>query len=254
MKAAENYLFLLKRGLWVVLLALAFAHTIVHGESNVEALFEAGNEAFLRQEYAAAIENYEKALTERPSATLHYNLGNALHAAGQSGRAIAHYEKALALQPTLKEAAINLSIVRKSLERPLVEPTPLETVGRLMPQNSWAWLMAVAFWVAVFGYVAPLVPKKHKVWVRAGAVVATIAVLFAGLGCTYWYGQLSRGVVVIDDTPLLASPSGNSANVAFAEAGQYVKIEQELPSYYLVETETGKTGFVEKAAIEAIWR
>lgn len=254
MKALKSQFNLLMQSLWVLLALAAFAQVRVHAESNAQALFDAGNEAFLKQEYAVAIESYEKAIAEQPSAALHYNLGNALHAAGQSGRAIAHFEKALALQPSLKEAAINLSIVRKSLEKPLSEPTPLGTLGQLMPLNQWVWLLAVTFWIAAFGYIAPMMPKKYFVWARTGAVVATLVVLVAALGCAYWYGQLSKGVVVANDTPLLASPSSNSANVAFAEMGQYVTIQRELPNFYLVETEAGKTGFVGKTAIETVWR
>lgn len=242
----------LMRAWAIVLAALFLANTQLW--ASVEHLFEAGNQAYLKKDYTAAIQSYEQALAQEPSASLHYNLGNALHAAGESGKAIAHYEKALALQPSLKEAAINLSLVRKALEMPLVEATPLSTLGQLLPLNKWVILLAVAFWIAVFGYVAPMVPKKGLVWSRTFAVLATLLAIVAGLGCAHWYGQLGKGVVVADDTPLLASPNKDSEKVAFAEMGQYVTIQRELPNFYLVETEAGKTGFVGKTAIETVWR
>lgn len=238
---------------WAIALAALFL-AITQLWASVEHLFEAGNQAFLKQDYAAAIQSYEQALAQEPSAALHYNLGNALHAAGESGKAIAQYEKALALKPSLKEAAINLSLVRKALEMPLVEATPLSTLGQLLPLNKWVILLAVAIWIAVFGYVAPMVPKKGIVWSRTLAVLATLLAIVAGLGCAHWYGQLGKGVVLADDTPLLASPNKDSEKVAFAEAGHYVRIERKLPDFSLVETETGKSGFVAKSGVETLWQ
>lgn len=236
---------------WLLLFA-----TVVTAQAQpaVDTLFAAGNEAYLQKDYPAAISNYEQALALEPSAAIHYNLGNAFQASGEAGQAIAHYEKALALKPSLKEAALNLSLVRSTLELPISEATPLSALGNMATLNQWVLIVVIAFWVAVLGYVAPMIPAKWLLWARLSATLAAIAVIIAALGCWHWYGQQSKAVVVLENAPLLASPNTGSAHAAFAERGQYVTIEQELPAFYLVQTEMGKSGFVSKTAIKKIWQ
>lgn len=59
----------------------------------------------------AAVELIGRAARIRPSRAMHYNLGNALKALGELGRAAESYRKAIALKPDYAEAHVNLGNV-----------------------------------------------------------------------------------------------------------------------------------------------
>ena len=66
-------------------------------ESNVTKA--EGDSAYIRNDYASAIQIYENLLKKGEAAEVYYNLGNSYYKADDIARAILNYERALLLEP-----------------------------------------------------------------------------------------------------------------------------------------------------------
>ena len=58
-----------------------------------------GDSAYMRNDYASAIQIYESLLTKGEAAEIYYNLGNSYYKTDDIAKAILNYERALLLQP-----------------------------------------------------------------------------------------------------------------------------------------------------------
>ena len=95
-----------------------------------------GDSAYIRGDYAAAIEIYEALLRQGEAAELYYNLGNSYYKQEELGRAILNYERALLLQPGNADVQANLEIARA------------KTVDKVVPAPEiffLAWISKIAF-------------------------------------------------------------------------------------------------------------
>ena len=76
--------------------------------------------AYVRGDYAQAIELYEQLLTEGESAEVYYNLGNSYFKMDNMGKSILNYERALLLDPGNADIRSNLDIARSKTQDNLV--------------------------------------------------------------------------------------------------------------------------------------
>ena len=90
-------------------------------ESNVTKA--EGDSAYIRNDYASAIQIYENLLKKGEAAEVYYNLGNSYYKADDIARAILNYERALLLEPGNADIRANLEIARsKTIDK--VIPVP----------------------------------------------------------------------------------------------------------------------------------
>ena len=71
-----------------------------------------GDSAYMRNDYASAIQIYESLLKKGEAAEVYYNLGNSYYKADDIAKAILNYERALLLQPGNADIRANLEIAR----------------------------------------------------------------------------------------------------------------------------------------------
>jgi tetratricopeptide (TPR) repeat protein len=113
--------------------------------------FEKGNELYRKDQFQEAIQAYESVLnTNKQSAELYFNLGNAYYKLNEVAPAIYNFEKALLLKPNDTDILNNLAFAQK-MQIDEVKEMPEVGFGKILNNitssrhyNSWAW-------VAVFG-------------------------------------------------------------------------------------------------------
>ena len=82
-----------------------------------------GDSAYIKEDYAAAIQVYETLLKNGEAADVYYNLGNSYYKIGEIAKAVLNYERALLLQPGNNDIRANLEVARtKTIDK--VEPIP----------------------------------------------------------------------------------------------------------------------------------
>lgn len=119
-------------------------------------LAKKGDAAYQAKKYADAMDMYEQALKQMPSAVLWYNLGNAQYRAGAVGKAIVSYERALRLDPTMEGAKANLDFLNSRIvDRPGQRGSFLErkadNIANRNSSNGWAWIAFGWFLLAGVG-------------------------------------------------------------------------------------------------------
>ena len=110
-----------------------------------------GDSAYMKNDYASAIQIYEALLNRGEAADIYYNLGNSYYKAGDIAKAILNYERALLLQPGNGDIRANLEIARsKTVDK--VEPVPeiffvswTKSLINSMSVDSWAVCGVVCF-------------------------------------------------------------------------------------------------------------
>ena len=106
----------------------------------------AGDSAYMRNDYASAIQLYETLLKDGEAAEVYYNLGNSYYKSENIARAILNYERALLLQPSNADIRANLEIARA------------KTIDKVIPVAeiffiSWTKSLINCLNVDAWGYV-----------------------------------------------------------------------------------------------------
>lgn len=163
-----------------------------------------GHELFEAGDPKGAAELYRSALDlERPNATMVYNLGTALHHAGELPEAVLWYRRGRQDDPWLKE---NLFLARRSLGSENLEPARI-----------YAWLDAdgsylaggILVWIWGTGILALLLPAPRSRAALAAAALGTVSYL--ALETTRTLGP--EPVVLLDDCHVGSTrlPAGTEA-------------------------------------------
>ena len=118
-------------------------------ESNVTKA--EGDSAYIRNDYASAIQIYENLLKKGEAAEVYYNLGNSYYKADDIAKAILNYERALLLEPGNADIRANLEIARsKTIDKVIPVPEVFfvswtKSLINCLSVDAWAKLGIVFF-------------------------------------------------------------------------------------------------------------
>ncbi len=220
---------------------------------------QAGNDAYGRGDYGAAVAAYEQALAAgADSADVLHNLGNALYRAGQMGRAALAYERALRREPSHELARHNLQLVRaQGRDAALVgaEPFFLRLGQRVDPDLAGAGLLGG--WYLFAGLLLARRRVAAGIPRLALLVAALVALALASAsGVATWASHRVReggwSVVVADEASVREQPEGE-AKVAFqVHEGLKVRQAGRVAGFAKIELPSGLSGWVEAGALERI--
>lgn len=122
-------------------------------ETGIEAghLAEQADSAYGADNFSLAERLYRESITsEGTSSTICYNLGNAYYRQGNLGMAIVNYERALKLDPTNKDARINLEFVKGKITDRQIDSGSFvsnlwENIVMFFKADTWASLAIILF-------------------------------------------------------------------------------------------------------------
>jgi tetratricopeptide (TPR) repeat protein len=230
------------------------------------ATLAAANHAYENKQYEEAIADYENIILSKGySSQLCYDLGNALFKAGQLGPAILQYERARYLDPWNHDIDNNLQLARKSGGLDPNSFTWWQVMIRVVPINAWLYMVEgglLLYTITIMSsmWIVPrLSPAPFKIGrliVRSvfffGTPFFLFIVFFATLAYASNLRDLSQGVVVIKDPPLLISPTERAEKVDVLPEGDVVLVEQNTGSFIEVDARDRKFGWVRVTSVEPI--
>lgn len=114
-------------------------------------LAEQADSAYAADNFSLAEQLYRESITsEGTSSTICYNLGNAYYRQGNLGMAIVNYERALKLDPTNKDARINLEFVKGKITDRQIDSGSFvsnlwENIVMFFKADTWASLAIILF-------------------------------------------------------------------------------------------------------------
>ncbi len=222
-------------------------------QNNVDQLFGQANEAYSREDFAGAVDLYKQCLPVAESAALHYNLANAYHELGDTGRAVLHYEKSLAIEPANPDTAANLNFVREAAELQPPSHGWATRWGKKLPINVWTWMAATGFWASLALILLPRLYGGSRALSRLLLFATILVTVTSGVALLGYHKISSDGIILQSDTPLMVAPSPQSNEYGFLQAGEMVIIEKQHQSYLFIDNLSDKSGWILAEEIGRIW-
>lgn len=153
-----------------VLTLLSLASAATPREQTADSLYKSKN-------YKAAAETYEQIIkTQGHNASAYYNLGNAYYRQNEYAKAILNYERALWLEPSDKDAAYNLEVVRSKAAVPQANASEMffitwaDSFIRHRSADTWGcWSLIL---LAITLFCLALYLFGQRTWFRKSAFAA----------------------------------------------------------------------------------
>jgi len=220
----------------------------------------AGNDAYARGDYGAAIAAYEAALQAgADSADVHYNLGNAYYRAGQHGRSALAFERALRRDPGDAEAQANLELVRSQSSKTAVgsQPLPFFTrVGAATDPNLAGAALLITWTLGCAALIAWLRLRGRPLpRVLLGVASSVLLACAVAAGVAVWAAddlRTSGWSVVIEDAEVREAPDGKARTSFPVQQALALRITARVGSYVKVELPGGLSGWLESSKVEPI--
>ncbi|KAA6330278.1 hypothetical protein EZS27_021006 [termite gut metagenome] len=246
-----------------------FAQTDTDATTNLvdtqkEVVKADGDSAFMKNDYAAAVQIYEALLVKGEVAEVYYNLGNSYFKAGNLGKAIVNYERALLLKPGNGDMRTNLEIARsRTIDRIDVIPDVffvswIKEIRNSMGVDAWGRWGIVFFILGIvsfycFMYSGKTVFRKMGVLSIIPFLVLTIlANVFASQQKSLFLNR-NKAIVVSPSVTVRSTPSDSGTSLFVLHEGSKVIIHDDaMKGWKEIRLEDGKVGWISASDIEVI--
>ncbi len=223
-----------------------------------------GDSAYIRADYATAIQVYETLLQQGEAAELYYNLGNSYYKTDDIARAILNYERALLLRPGNADVRANLDIARaKTVDK--VTPIPeiffvswFKALVNLAGADTWAaWgiLFFLLLLVSLYFFFFSKQPSGKKAGF-AGAIATLLLVVLCNLFASQQKGRAlhrTAAIVLSPSVTVRSTPSDSGTALFILHEGHKVEIKDNtMRQWKEIRLEDGKVGWLPAEAIELI--
>ncbi len=240
------------------------SHTEFADKEQGEVKKADADSAYIRGDYAAAIQIYEELLQQGEAAEVYYNLGNSYYKSGDIARAILNYERALLLQPDNGDIRANVEIARsKTVDK--ITPVPevffiawIHSLGDHLGADTWGKWAIVCFILFLVGIGLFFLGKQVRLK-KAGltaAVIFLILVVVCNLFASRQKDKLvnrDRAIVLTPSVTVRSTPSETGTSLFILHEGCKVQIKDNtLSEWKEISLEDGKVGWLPVSSIEII--
>lgn len=250
---------MMKRFLYFIFALISF-----NGLSQNNQLFDQGKEAYKNENYAQAIENWNKILeTNEASANLYFNLGNAHYKLNQIGPSIYYYEKALQLNPTDRDIKNNLQFAENA-RIDVIEPLPkslfkkwYESLAGFLNFNQWAVVSVVASFFTAILFLAYYfsVRENNKRIFFATSSVSLIILLVAITMAFLTFSESKKNpeaILFASQAEIKSEPRMGSATTFSLHEGTKVIITARDGDWFRIHLADGKDGWISKEKLKEL--
>lgn len=226
--------------------------------------FEEGNELYRKNQFQEAVLAYESVLkTNKHSAELYFNLGNAYYKLNKVAPAIYNFEKALLLKPNDKTILNNLAFAQK-MQIDEVKEVPEVGFGKIVTNftssrhyNSWAWIAVYgSFFILLFfiGYYFSNRTLLKRIFF--GGMFVSGLVLVLGITAALSekeHETLDRPAIVFDEqVEVKGEPKSDAQNAFILHEGTKVEVMEELDDWRKIALPDGTDGWILKNSIKEL--
>lgn len=219
-------------------------------------LFEQGNALYNEGKFNEAILNYDAILdTEKHSAELYFNLGNAHYKLNNIAPSIYYFEKALQLDPNDKEILHNLAFAR-NMTVDDIDIVPdvgfsklFKNLTNMMSFDTWAYASVVAVFLFVIVYLlyyfSHQTGKKRLTFVGSSSfLVLTCITLFFAFN-KFNIDKRDKPAIVFSQEALVKSePNLRSEEVFRLHEGTKVQVLDTVKNWKKIQLTDGKIGWI----------
>jgi tetratricopeptide (TPR) repeat protein len=237
-----------------ILLFVLFVSTFLAAQPDT--YLQQGNHYYQKQQFAQAIESYDKVLNEGyESSGLYYNLGNAYYRQGKLGYAILNYERALKLSPGDEDIQHNLALAySRTIDRINTLPDFFifqwwESFLALFTFSSWVYLsyfLYVLLLAVIVFYFFTRRPDYQRIAFFTGLGILFLLIVTVSVSAIKYNREfnIKNGVVVEQSATAKLSPDPDSKDAFVIHEGLKVKLEDKVDNYYKIRLKDGKLGWL----------
>lgn len=221
-----------------------------------------GDSAYIKNDFASAIQIYESLLQQGEAPEIYYNLGNCYYKTDDIARAILNYERALLLSPGNTDIRANLEIARsKTIDK--VTPVPeiffitwIKSLVNSQSSDAWARTGIVSFLLLLVS-LAIFFFTQHIKWKKIGfsaAILFLIVTVLSNLFASQQKSYLSNDAIILSPSVTVRStPSESGTSLFVLHEGRKVEIkDNSMREWKEIRLEDGKVGWVPSSSIEVI--
>lgn len=223
-----------------------------------------GDSAYIKEDYAAAIQIYEALLKNGEAAEVYYNLGNSYYKIGEIAKAVLNYERALLLNPGNSDIRANLEIARsKTIDK--VEPVPevffvswIKALINSMSVDAWATCGIISFILLIIALYFFIFSKQimgKKIGFIAG-IIFLIITICSNLFASQQKDELvnrNEAIVMNPSVTVRSTPSEGGTSLFILHEGRKVNVkDNSMKEWKEISLEDGKVGWIPASAIEVI--
>ena len=240
------------------------SHTTFSSNTLEDATKAEGDSAYIKDDYATAIQIYESLLKNGESADVYYNLGNSYYKAGEIAKAVLNYERALLMKPGNSDIRANLEVARaKTIDK--VEPTPevffiswTKSLINCMSVDAWATWGIVSFILLIVSLYF-FIFSKQIMWKKIGfisgiifLIITVCSNLFASQQKEHLVNR-NEAIVMNPSVTVRSTPSESGTSLFILHEGRKVNVkDNSMKEWKEIRLEDGKVGWVPASAIEVI--
>lgn len=233
----------------------------VSAQSGSAYFFEQGNTSYRANDFAKALEWYNKILdTGYTGSALYYNIGNCYFKLEQVGPAILYYEKALRLDPGDEEIRFNLDLANSKVIDRIQQPPKLfiyrwwDSLVEAFSLGQLTFITAAFFFLFVALYAVKLLfADRLPEWlIRYGVITLIILTAISALllftGANH-YGSERDAIVLAPRVNVLSAPGEQGNEVFVLHEGVKVWRSEQRGDWVRIELPDGKSGWIEASKI-----
>jgi hypothetical protein len=181
-----------------------------------------------------------------------YNLANAYARQGKPGMAVLNYERASLLSPNDRDIDANVSYVRASSHVPAPPRSTFDRVVRIASPFALSWIGVIGLVIVGVSALAAQLSSRHRWMRRLGMLFGIIMIsLTVANGIALW-PLLHEGVVISAATPVRVSPVPMGDSLFVLNEADNVRITAEHEGFWLVQTRSGRTGWVSRSNVAPV--
>ena len=223
-----------------------------------------GDSAYMRNDYASAIQIYESLLKKGEAAEIYYNLGNSYYKADDIAKAILNYERALLLQPGNADIRANLEIARsKTIDKVVSVPDIffvawVKSLINCLSVDAWAKL-GIVFFILLLISFSLFFLSKQIVWKKSGFIAGIAFLFLVALSNIFASEQKSelmnrnKAIILSPSVTVRSTPSESGTSLFILHEGHKIEVkDNSMREWKEIRLEDGKVGWVPTSAIEVI--
>ncbi len=246
----------------ISLLIILFTYTLF--AQSPDELMKSGNQYYHNGQYDAAIQTYQKILSQGfESGPLYYNLGNAYFKSGKLGWAIYNYEKGLKLDPNDDDLAYNLKIANSRTFDKIQELPKLFIVswweGLITAFSVTGWsIIVIIFYLALIGSVATYLLVRRSFFQRIAFMSGSISLAVLLLTLVFLFARVGReastnyGILLSPTYSVKISPDSKSSDAFIIHEGIKFSLEDNVNDWVKIRLADGKVGWIQRDALGQI--
>lgn len=186
------------------------------------------------------------------SASALYNLANAYARGKKPGLAVLNYERAKLLDPTDPDIEANLRRVRETAGLAPETNTLFDRAAALATPQLLAWLGFAGLLIAGTAVLLRRLYPRHRLKLL---FITLLGACLSGLTTASAIGlwpQVHAGIVVTRDAPVRVSPVTMEEPLFTLPEATRVRMSSEHDGFILIQTSTGRSGWVPTADLAPI--